>query len=540
MGVVASYRSAGRIASGRVRLRGRIIGALAVIERLLAPGIAYALLLRRPGVAAWLGVAVPALMACRGALQRAFTARTEGELYRRTVSAVLSADALQPTPIQGRESRVGLFEGLHRVALVLIDTRPNLMANLGAALAVAGLAVVTQPMHVLGTAALCVALCAPALLFARKWVDKATTQAWGTWDQVATQVADAYDGRFDLVTSGSRSYYLQQFERCVLDWQRKEERAARASGLLGRMPLVVLGLGVGSVVLADSWIHGASWVDATLRAGLLVSFTPPFLGLARGLQELVSNGPRLRLVENAIAASAPPAGSKTPPVEPTIVEWKDLTFTYGDREVLRDVTIVWKRGEVLGLAGANGSGKSTCLRTLVALRPPLAGSVLVNGMNLADLQPEEWRRRMAFLPQRPYLPTTGTVRDALLFLNPGLSDETMRRALDRVGLAMSGPAGDVLECGASTLSAGERQRVALARALCREAPLLVLDEPDANLDRDGIHQLCRLVRELAAQKMVLIVAHTPELLQVTDRVITLEEGQVRSNVVQHGIIAQTA
>ena len=86
---------------------------------------------------------------------------------------------------------------------------------------------------------------------------------------------------------------------------------------------------------------------------------------------------------------------------------------------------------------------------------------------------------------------------------------------------------------------GERQRIALARALCRAAPIVLLDEPDANLDHDGTLLVANLVKDLARERMVIVAAHTPALLAVADRVITLVDGRVDSNVEQRRAAART-
>jgi ABC-type transport system involved in cytochrome bd biosynthesis fused ATPase/permease subunit len=115
----------------------------------------------------------------------------------------------------------------------------------------------------------------------------------------------------------------------------------------------------------------------------------------------------------------------------------------------------------------------------------------------------------------------------------------MEQALDRVGLL--GPlrraGGDPLAVRVDTLSVGERQRVGLARLLCKEATLVLLDEPDANLDRAGIALVADLVRELARDGMVAIAAHTAELLQVADRVVVLEQGRVISDDARVRLVA---
>jgi ABC-type transport system involved in cytochrome bd biosynthesis fused ATPase/permease subunit len=120
------------------------------------------------------------------------------------------------------------------------------------------------------------------------------------------------------------------------------------------------------------------------------------------------------------------------------------------------------------------------------------------------------------------------VRDAIRFLAMEASDERIRRALDRVGLTegLGRGGSDPLEAGIASLSVGQRQRVALARVLCRDASFVLVDEPEANLDREGIDLVVGIVRELARDHMVLVAAHAPELMEIADRVVVLEAGRV--------------
>jgi ATP-binding cassette subfamily C protein CydD len=120
------------------------------------------------------------------------------------------------------------------------------------------------------------------------------------------------------------------------------------------------------------------------------------------------------------------------------------------------------------------------------------------------------------------------VRQAVGWIAPETTDDSMLRALDRVGLlsALRRAGADPLSVRVDALSVGERQRVALARLLCRDAPLYVLDEPDANLDRAGIALVAQVIRELGQRGRVVFAAHTPELLAVADVVITLDGGRV--------------
>jgi ABC-type transport system involved in cytochrome bd biosynthesis fused ATPase/permease subunit len=165
---------------------------------------------------------------------------------------------------------------------------------------------------------------------------------------------------------------------------------------------------------------------------------------------------------------------------------------------------------------------------LLGLVRSSTGSVFVDGVPLDAVDIERWRAQAAFLPQRPYLPPRSDVRASIRLLAPSAPDDKLLWALERVGILASlrRVSADPLSVGVDTLSVGQRQRVALARVLCRDAPLLLLDEPDANLDRAGIALVADVVRELAADRTIILAAHTPELLEIADRVVTLDAGRV--------------
>jgi ATP-binding cassette subfamily C protein CydD len=167
------------------------------------------------------------------------------------------------------------------------------------------------------------------------------------------------------------------------------------------------------------------------------------------------------------------------------------------------------------------------LRLLLGVARTASGAVTVDGVDLFDLDLHAWRRRVAYLPQRPYVPERATVREAVRLIVHDASDEQVRDALTRTGLwsALAAHApDDPLDTRTGTLSVGERQRLALARMLCQRSAVVLLDEPDANLDADGIALVARLVRELAPERMVAVAAHTPELVRQGDLRVELAEG----------------
>ncbi|MFH8749419.1 thiol reductant ABC exporter subunit CydD [Streptomyces rimosus] len=182
-------------------------------------------------------------------------------------------------------------------------------------------------------------------------------------------------------------------------------------------------------------------------------------------------------------------------------------------------------GETVALVGPSGAGKTTLLNVLLGFAEPAAGRVRVGGRDLAGIDPENWRRRIAWVAQRPYL-FAGTIAENVRLARPDADDAAVHAALRDAGAldfvsALPDGVATVLGEGGSGLSAGQRQRLALARAFLADRPILLLDEPTANLDGETEAGIVDAVRRLAAGRTVLLVVHRPALLAVADRVVRL-------------------
>ncbi|WP_432120990.1 thiol reductant ABC exporter subunit CydD [Streptomyces sp. S1] len=189
-------------------------------------------------------------------------------------------------------------------------------------------------------------------------------------------------------------------------------------------------------------------------------------------------------------------------------------------------TLTVEPGETVALVGPSGSGKSTLLDVVLGFTAPEpGGTVRVGGEDLAGLDLEAWRSRIAWVPQRPYL-FAGTIAENVRLARPDASDETVREALRDAGAdgfvaELPGGLDTPLGEDGAGLSAGQRQRLALARAFLADRPLLLLDEPTAALDGETEAGVVDAVRRLAAGRTVLLVVHRPALLAVADRVVSL-------------------
>jgi ABC-type bacteriocin/lantibiotic exporter with double-glycine peptidase domain len=200
------------------------------------------------------------------------------------------------------------------------------------------------------------------------------------------------------------------------------------------------------------------------------------------------------------------------PGVPADVVAENVAFAYepDEREVLSGVTFSWSRGEPLVLAGPNGSGKSTLLRLLIGLRPATHGALSVGGRSLADIDLVALRQHVAFLPQRPYLgEPSDSLRKVLTSARDSATDAELARVLERMGLSVS------VDRLIGELSAGQRQRIALARVVLQDREIVLLDEPDANLDAAGVDMVERLVGDMVSGgKMVAVAAHTADFAKL--------------------------
>jgi ABC-type multidrug transport system fused ATPase/permease subunit len=198
--------------------------------------------------------------------------------------------------------------------------------------------------------------------------------------------------------------------------------------------------------------------------------------------------------------------------------------------VLHRVDVRLEPGETVALVGPSGSGKSTLLWLLLRLVEPTEGRVLVGGRDLATLDAAAWRARIGFVPQRPTL-FRGTVEENIRLGDPTAGLDRVHAAAELAGahaFVSRLPDGydTVVGEGGRQLSAGERRRLGLARAVLRDAPLVLLDEPTADLDPVSAALVADAIERLRAGRTVLLVAHRPELAARADRVVLLDRGRI--------------
>jgi len=211
--------------------------------------------------------------------------------------------------------------------------------------------------------------------------------------------------------------------------------------------------------------------------------------------------------------------------------FNDVGFTYPDREPLfTHLDLRVEPGETVALIGPSGGGKSTILAMLLRLADPDAGRMNCCGVDLTTVDPAEWRKRIAWVPQRPTI-FSETIAANIALLDPDADRKTIERAAASAGLTgMIEALPDGLETivgqGGRRLSAGQAQRIAIARAFVSSAPLLILDEPTAHLDAANEQLVADGLEKLAKGRTAVVVSHRSMPTVAADRVLRLEGGQL--------------
>jgi ATP-binding cassette subfamily C protein len=236
-----------------------------------------------------------------------------------------------------------------------------------------------------------------------------------------------------------------------------------------------------------------------------------------------------RTIEEAQAEVEPALGSRPPHLERGI-ELRGIHFTYGQREVLRNASLLIPAGALITLVGFSGAGKTTVLDLVVGLLRPQKGRVWIDGLPLEDIDLFRWRRAIGYVPQENLLLHDSVLHNVTLG-DPELDADDAEQALRDAGawdFVAALPQGLYSTAGerGTKLSGGQRQRIMIARALVHRPKLLILDEATSALDPASEAAICDTLQRLRGDITILAISHQPALVNAADLVYRLEKGSV--------------
>jgi ATP-binding cassette subfamily B protein IrtB len=262
---------------------------------------------------------------------------------------------------------------------------------------------------------------------------------------------------------------------------------------------------------------------------VMVRFLEPFSVLTELSSAIESSRGLLSRLRAVVDAPRESTGTlSSVPARAPRIEFRTVGFSYktadGRTEVLRDLSFTLEPGSTTAIVGPSGSGKTTVLFLIAGLLRPDHGQILVDGVDVADLDPDARRALVSVVFQHPYL-FDGSIAENIRVADPGATDEAYRSAvaLARVEAIGDGDQGRVGEAG-TALSGGERQRVSIARALLKPSAILAVDEGTSALDAENETAVIDAIRDDPLRRTRVMIAHRLDAIRIADHVLFLEDG----------------
>ncbi|MCD5973071.1 ABC transporter transmembrane domain-containing protein [Pseudomonas quasicaspiana] len=381
---------------------------------------------------------------------------------------------------------------------------------------------------------------APILIFGRR-VRSLSRESQDRVADVGSYVSEALGQIKTVQAYNHQQQDKARFAKTAEDaFQTARKRILQRSWLITLV--IVLVLGAVAVML---WVGGMDVIEGTISSGELAAFVfyALIVGSAFGtLSEVIGELQRAAGAAERISELLRAKSEITPPASGLLqlperisgrLALESVSFSYPSRpehKAVDNLTLTIEPGETLALVGPSGAGKSTLFDLLLRFYDPQAGRVLIEGLPIAQLDPQDLRRHFALVSQTPAL-FFGSVEDNIRYGNASASTEQVEAAA-RIAhahefiLQMANGYQTHLGDGGLGLSGGQRQRLAIARALLVDAPILLLDEATSALDAQSEHLIQEALPGLMKGRTTLVIAHRLATVQNADRIAVIDQGKL--------------
>ena len=350
--------------------------------------------------------------------------------------------------------------------------------------------------------------------------------------QVSDGIQETLENIREIRATSQEDRFLQALNAKIDRHEKTSIRGELATGLFVNAASVIMRLGVATTILTGTRLILSGQIDFMLLFMFLLVITRVYAPFDQALALIaemfmsqVSAG-RLNEIYDA------PTAEGTEHFQPRghDIEFRNVVFSYDDKQVLKGVSFTAKEGEVTALVGPSGGGKSTCARLAARLWDVDQGQITVGGVDISGVDPEVLLSDYSMVFQDVVL-FDDTVMENIRLGKRGASDEEVRAAaraancdefVEKLPKGYQTPIGE----NGAKLSGGERQRISIARALLKNAPIVLLDEATASLDVENETRVQGALSRLLAGKTVLVIAHRMRTVEAADRIVVLADGRV--------------
>lgn len=455
------------------------------------------------------------------------TSRLRGDLLQKLLHVRWSYFASQPL------GRIAHSVGQEaRLSGRMYSTAANFLANIIQAIIYVAIAVTISWKFSLLAVGFGLMIAVPLQFLVRAAKRAGYRETHGTRDLI-TFLTDALNSIKPLKAMAKQDHFARLCQKRIRLLNRALRRQVLSLEARRSFQEVLTVLCLGTAFFIAIAIYNWEFSEV-IGVGILLSQTIRNIGrIQDGLQKAVIVESPYEAITGLIAEAGSVAENASGQRMPTFEQGCSLeavSFAFGDKRVLKDVSLHIPAGRTTVLIGPSGSGKTTLTDLIIGLYPPTEGRVLIDGVPIVELDIENWRRMIGYVPQELVLFHDSVFANVTVG-NDALDEDDVRAALEMAGAwefvrTMSeGMMSTVGEKGWK-LSGGQRQRIALARALATKPRLLILDEVTSGLDPATEADLCRSLTEISRETTIVAITHRPAFLEIADKVFRVEEGRV--------------